>query len=126
MKNRLHVIPLDVLIDPPAHSSRRERGATARLLLQSAVGRAKAFEQWHWCLLFTLCTSLISGILLLCSINPHGFSVFLLLPGLIYPLELNSPNTRQYHAVGVLVITYVASGLTGLACCVYHCLASYT
>jgi hypothetical protein len=125
MKNRLHVIPLDRLIEiePPPRERRRKRDAAAWPRLQTLAGRVNRFERWHWCLLFALCTSLISGILLLCSVNPHGLSLFLLLPGLIYPLQLDSPNTRQYHAVGVLVITYCASGLTGLACCVYHCFA---
>jgi hypothetical protein len=125
MKNRLSVILLDRLIEiePPPRARRRAKEQSAWVQFQTVARRVNRFERWHWCLLFALCTSLISGILLLCSVNPHGFSLFLLLPGLIYPLQLDSPNTRQYHAVGVLVITYCASGLTGLVCCVYHCLA---
>jgi hypothetical protein len=125
MKNRLHVIPLDRLIEiePPPPERRRAKEQSAWLQFQTVARQVKQFERWHWCLCFALCTSLISGILLLCSINPHGFSMWLLLPGLLYPLELSSPNTRQYQAVGLLVMNYCAFGLTGLVCCFYHCFA---
>jgi len=124
MSNKLSVIPLDHLIqiEPPPPERRQAREASAWLRLQTVARQVKQFERWHWCLAFALCTSLISGILLLCSVNPHGFSVWLLLPGLMYPLQLDA-NTRKYNAVGTLVINYGAMGLTGLACCLYHCLA---
>jgi hypothetical protein len=120
MTNRLQVIPLNLLLDPQPQYSRRGRVATARLWLRTAIGWAMELEQWHWCLGFALCTSLIGGILLVCSINPYGISMWLLLPGIVYPLELNSPNTRQYQAVGVLIVNYSAFGITALAYAFYH------
>jgi hypothetical protein len=79
------------------------------------LGWAKELAQWHWCLAFALCTSVAGSILWLSSSNLHGLILFLVVPGLVYPLELLSQNTRQYQAVGVLIITYGSVGLTALA-----------
>jgi hypothetical protein len=126
MNKRLHVIPLDRLIEiePPPREPRRISEESAWVRLQTLAEQVKQVKRWHWCLAFALCTSLISGILLLCSINPHGFSLWLLFPGLMYPFQLDA-ETRKHDAIGTLVIDYSAMGLTELACCVYHCLASH-
>ena len=75
----------------------------------------KAAEPWHWCLGFALCASFLGSILWLYSSNLHGLILFLVVPGLIYPLELLSENTRKYQAIGVLICNYVALGITALA-----------
>jgi hypothetical protein len=79
------------------------------------LGWAKELAQWHWCLAFALCTSVAGTILWLSSSNLHGLILFLVVPGLIYPLQLLSQNTRQYQAIGMLLITYGSIGITALA-----------
>jgi hypothetical protein len=114
MKDRLQVIPLDLLLDPPPLFSRRGRVATARLLFRTIVGRVERFERWHWCLGFGLYTSLVGSILWLCSSNLHGLILFLVVPGFVYPISLLSQNTRKYQAVETLIGDYIAIGITAL------------
>ena len=71
-----------------------------------------SLEKWHWCLAFGLSASLAGIILWLCSSNLHGLIIFLVVPGLVYPLELVSKNTRKYQAVATLIILYIALGIT--------------
>jgi hypothetical protein len=49
---------------------------------------------WQWCLLFGICLSLSGFLLLFLSSMPVGVSVFLVLPGLLYPCYLLRPATR--------------------------------
>jgi hypothetical protein len=113
-KDKLQLIPLDLLLDPPPQYSRRGWVATARLLFRTIAGKCEHFERWHWCLAFGLSASLAGIILWLCSSNLHGLILFLVVPGLVYPLELLSENTRKYQAVGSLIVLYAALGITGL------------
>ena len=50
----------------------------------------------------------------LCSSNLYGLILFLVVPGLIYPINLLSENTRKYQAVGALIGDYIAIGITAL------------
>jgi hypothetical protein len=110
MKKPVQVIPLQELLGAPLWW---------RLWCPLRIW-AGGLEKWHWCLMFALCTSLVGGILLLCSINPYGTIAFLVLPGILYPLELLSPNTRRYQAVEVLIVNYSALGITALAFAFYN------
>jgi hypothetical protein len=86
-----------------------------RIPVPRGLGWARELAQWHWCLAFALCTSVVGSIFWLFSSNLHGLILFLVVPGLIYPLALLPENTRKYQAVDVLIITYGSIGITALA-----------
>jgi hypothetical protein len=72
-----------------------------------------SLEKWHWCLGFTLCQSLISSILLLCSINPDGISGIFATSGIIASLLPVIPAMRP-HLFGFLISVYVGAAFTAL------------
>ena len=93
MKNRLHVIPLDLLIDLPPEP---EPARMARLwALPGTVS-------WGWCLVFALVQLIVGGILLLCSMNPGGMSYVLTLVGFSSALTQCFPEGRAQPLVCLL------------------------
>jgi hypothetical protein len=103
MKNRLQVIPLDLLIDPPPEP---QQARTPRL--RTLAGRVG----WGWCLAFAMVQFLVGCIMLLNSVNPYGISYFLALAGFSSTLSLCFPEVRA-HPIACLLTTYGVLSVLG-------------
>jgi hypothetical protein len=111
--DRLQVIPLDLLMPEPPPRSRRPEIETLLLYWRTACSLPGQLQSWQWCLGLTLCQSLISSILLLCSINPDGISGIFATSGIIASLLLVIPAIRT-QLFGALISVYGGATFTTL------------
>jgi hypothetical protein len=117
--DRLQVIPLDLLIEPPPPRSRRPEVETLLLYWRTVRSLPGRFQAWQWCLGVTLCQALVGSILLVCLSDLGAVSRFLaftqLIPVGMYSFLLLLPANRKqalmslsgtYVSWGVLVLTF--------------------
>jgi hypothetical protein len=109
MRNKVQVIPIADLLEPPPLWWR---------LWRHIRTRAGELEQWHWCLGFALCHSLVGSILLLCSVSLAGISTFLVVLGITCAFMLVFPHTRA-RPIDNLAPVYFGVSVTALVFTLY-------
>jgi hypothetical protein len=82
------------------------------------LGWARGLAQWHWCFWIALCHVLVGSILLLCSVQLAGISMFLVVLGITCMFMLVFPHTRA-QPIDNLAPVYFGVGGTALVFALY-------